>query len=652
VYAIRTVHGHDAVRPQLDPATQVVQKTGSIMTELHVAPIDSRHVQTDANGNQLSRSMSLTNLVLLGVSAQIGSGWLFAVLSAAGATGSAAVLSWIFAAVFFGILAMPWMELGAMLPRSGGPVRYPSMSHGLFTGWIVGAAYWVAAVAVTTLEAQAVLTYLSNQWPSLGLMHTSLGIEVLTWPTGILAGVALLGVFTLLNIVGIRALSEANRWVTVWKIAIPAITFILLFTAFKSANFTAFGFASHGIGGILHAIPATGIAFAYLGFRQVLDFGGECRKPQRDIPIAIGLSILIPMVVYVLLQIAFIGALDWTAAGLNPGNWDGLLSSNWASAPLFEALITAGFGAFGTVLLIDAVASPAATGWVFMGSASRSTLALAENSMAPSGLRSLNRFHVPWLSLVVSFVASCLFLLPLPSWYKLVSVVSVALLLSYLIGSSTMAVLRRTAPGLHRPFRLRNVGLWAPLSFLATLVMIYVAGFATLVNLMTVVFLTLPVYSGYLAVRHGWVSRAVGAALSAGFVAMWAYINWAGGWFLSPSDTQRSGSWSTPTYLAVYAVVLAAAVAVIYATSSPDGRKPVARSIWFVVLMMAVLVVSYIGSYGPLDQPVLTEGWDIAVVALIGLPAYYWSVRSGYLTEDITDYLAEEEHKSPPTATA
>ena len=52
------------------------------MTELHVAPTELRLVQTDAKGNQLSRSMSLTNLVLLGVSAQIGSGWLFAVLSA------------------------------------------------------------------------------------------------------------------------------------------------------------------------------------------------------------------------------------------------------------------------------------------------------------------------------------------------------------------------------------------------------------------------------------------------------------------------------------------------------------------------------------------------------------------------------------------
>ncbi len=37
-----------------------------------------------ASSEKLTRSMSLTNLIFLGVSAQIGSGWLFAVLSAAG----------------------------------------------------------------------------------------------------------------------------------------------------------------------------------------------------------------------------------------------------------------------------------------------------------------------------------------------------------------------------------------------------------------------------------------------------------------------------------------------------------------------------------------------------------------------------------------
>ncbi|MHA4852905.1 APC family permease [Rhodococcus sp. MSC1_016] len=596
-----------------------------------------------ASSEKLTRSMSLTNLIFLGVSAQIGSGWLFAVLSAAGAAGPAAIVSWVLAALLFGVIAMPWMELGAMLPRSGGPVRYPSLSHGMMTGWLVGGAYWIATVAVTTLEAQAVLTYVSSNWPQLGLMHEVDGLEILTWPRGILAGVAILAVFTVLNIFGIKMLSEANRWITLWKIAIPTLTFILLFTAFRSSNFTETGFFAMGFDGVLHAIPATGIAFAYLGFRQVLDFGGECKNPQRNIPIAIAASILIPMVVYVLLQVAFIGALDWAAAGLAPGEWGSLLSSDWASAPLFQALIAAGFGGFGTLLLIDAIVSPAATGWVFLGSATRSTYALSEHDMAPSLLQRLNRFAVPWISLIVSFAVSCLFLLPLPSWYRLVSIVSVALLLSYLVGSSSMMVLRRTAPDLPRPFRLRNAGFWAPASFVATLILVYVAGFSTVLNLSIVVFAGTPAYVAYIAVRQNWITRIRAYSWSAVFLTVWGFVSWQGGWFMTVSGGQREGAWDTPAYLMACTAVLAVGGIVLYLMSNTVGRVHVSRSTWFVALLMAVLFLSFYGSYGPLDHPVFGEGWDLIPVAIAGLAGYYWSVASGFETDEVRENHLEEE---------
>jgi len=579
--------------------------------------------------------MSLTNLIFLGLSAQIGSGWLFAVLSAAGAAGPAAILSWVLAALLFGVIAMPWMELGAMLPRSGGPVRYPSLSHGMMTGWLVGGAYWIATIAVTTLEAQAVLTYVSSKWPEFGLMHEVDGLDILSWPKGIFAGIALLGVFTVLNIFGIKMLSEANRWITLWKIAIPTLTFILLFTAFRSSNFTETGFFTMGFGGVLHAIPATGIAFAYLGFRQVLDFGGECKNPQRNIPIAIAASILIPMVIYLALQVAFVGALDWPAAGLSSGEWGSLLSSDWASAPLFQALIAAGFGGFGTLLLIDAIVSPAATGWIFLGSATRSTYALSEQGMASSLLQRINRFAVPWISLVVSFAVACLFLLPLPSWYRLVSIVSVALLLSYLVGSSSMMVLRRTAPELPRPFKLRNAGFWAPASFVATLILVYVAGFSTILNLVIVVFAGIPVFVAYIAVQQNWVNRARAYSWSIVFLATWGLVSWKGGWFMTVSGGQRGGAFGTLTYLILCTVVIVVGGFALYAICSSTGRLHVSGATWFVTLLMVLLFISFYGSYGPIDEPIFREGWDLIPVVVVGVAGYYWSIYSAFQADEV-----------------
>ena len=157
-------------------------------------------------------------------------------------------------------------------------------------------------------------------------------------------------------------LSESNKWVTVWKLLVPTVTFILMFTAFKAENFHVHGgFAPMGWGAVFGAVAGGGIVFAYAGVRQIVDFGGEVINPRRNIPIAMVVGgVIIPLVLYLALQIGFIGALDWDAAKVQPGDWAGLMDSPWASAPLLEAVTVAGFAWFATVLLSDAALSPAA----------------------------------------------------------------------------------------------------------------------------------------------------------------------------------------------------------------------------------------------------------------------------------------------------
>src|SRR5699024_12631682 len=102
----------------------------------------------EAADKGLKKDVSLTQLMLLGVSAQIGSGWLFGVLAAAVMAGPAAILSWLIASVLIFLIALTYLELGSMLPRSGGIVRYTYLTHEQFSGWIIGWAYWVSEVAI------------------------------------------------------------------------------------------------------------------------------------------------------------------------------------------------------------------------------------------------------------------------------------------------------------------------------------------------------------------------------------------------------------------------------------------------------------------------------------------------------------------------
>ncbi len=602
----------------------------------------------EAADRGLRKSVSFTQLLLLGVSAQIGSGWLFGVLAAAGMAGPAAILSWLIASVMIFLISLTYLELGAMLPRSGGIVRYTYLTHGSFSGWIIGWAYWLSVVAIPPIEAVAALTYMGGKWPQLGLLTKVNGIQMLSWPTGILAGIALMVLFFCLNFFGSKLLAESNRWVTYWKIALPTLTFLFLFYVLDGNNFFSYGgFVPEGVPSIFHAIPMTGIIFSLLGFRQALDYGGESRNPQRDVPWATFGSILIPTIIYTLLQVAFIGSLKWAQMGLQPGAWDKLVSGGWADGPLFHALEStniAVMGAFGIFLLIDAAVSPLATGWVYLGTGSRTGYGLSIHRSIPEVFSANNRFGIPWLPLVVSAVVGCIFFVPAPSWYKLVGFISSCAVLTYIMGGVGLPVLRRTAPSLPRPFRLRAVSLWSPVSFLAAVLILYWSGFATLTNVFTATFIGLPIFTGYYAWKRGWIARPAAGVISIVFFALWLYVAVASGYVLSDHPGKQPGDWSFVTYFVSISVLLVACCAALWACSNREGRQHVNATWWLIWLSLASMLVGYLGFYGPLDKPVLVFPWGMVAELAVGTVAYFWAQRVGFASEEIKDIIASYEH--------
>ncbi|MGH3095427.1 MAG: APC family permease [Streptosporangiales bacterium] len=591
----------------------------------------------------LRRSMSLTQLLFLGVSAQVGSGWLFAVLAAAGVAGPAAIVSWIIACLLIGFVALSYAEIASMLPRSGAIVRYTYLSHGSFAGWIIGWAYWLSAVSIPPIEAEATLTYIGGRFQALHLLEDQNGVDVLTWPQGIIAGIILMAFFFALNFFGAKLLSESNRWVTIWKLLIPTLTFCFLFAVLNGSNFHAYGgFVPRGIAPIFHAIATSGIIFSLLGFRQALDYGGEVRKPQRNVPLATWGSIAIPLVLYTLLQVAFIGAINWGDMGIKTGQWDKLVSGAWADGPFFHALDSAGIAAlsaFGSLLLIDAAISPAATGWVYLGTATRTGYGLGVHRNIPAIFQSNNRFGIPWVALIVSGVVGCVFFVPAPSWYQLVGFISAAAVLTYVMGGVGLQVLRRTASDLPRPFRLRAAWFWSPVGFLSAMLIVYWAGFATLANVFTATFIGLPLFAWYYAWKRQWLSPAVAGVLGAVFLGVWIWIAYAGGWVLTTSGTQRPGGWS----FAVYDIAFSAAVIIfcllLWLFSGAEGRTHIKATAWLLWLLLGSMPISYFGTYGPLEHSVLPFPWGMLVEVALGITAYLWGVRSGFETEEIRDIV-------------
>ncbi|MEM0136699.1 MAG: APC family permease, partial [Thermoplasmatales archaeon] len=280
----------------------------------------------EKSDKKLRKALSLQDLFFLSMGGIIGSGWLLGVAGGADIAGPASIISWIVGGIIVLFIALTFAEIGAAIPKSGAIVRYPSLSQGPFTGYIMSWAYLLSAVSVPTVEAEATLSYASIYIPN--LFHTVSGVPVLT-AFGIGLGTLLLVIFFFLNYAGIKFLGRFNSVVTWWKFIIPTITFIFLLFMFRASNFTAYGgFVPRGMSMVFYAIPSAGIVFAYLGFRQALEFGGEAKNPQRDIPRALIYSVIAAIVLYTLLQFSFLGAIRWGPAGISiAGNWAAITSA-------------------------------------------------------------------------------------------------------------------------------------------------------------------------------------------------------------------------------------------------------------------------------------------------------------------------------------
>ncbi len=606
--------------------------------------------QADRN---LRKTMGLNHLLFLSLSAIIGSGWLLASLHAVAVAGPAAIISWVIGGIFVILISLTYAELSGMLPRSGAIVRYPHLTHGAYTGWFIGWTYWLSAITVPAIEAEAVVTYVGGQVGG-NFVTLSYGQYVMTWPNGIGFFVGLMALFFVLNFFGIRLLSEVNRWFTWWKIVIPSLTAIFMFTIFKGSNFTSLsfggthGFAPFGTAPIFEALATTGIVFSYLGFRQALDYAGEARNPQRHVPMATILSVIIAMAIYVGLQIGFIGIVNWHAAGVHIGDWVGLNTSHWATSPLVSGLQAAGVGwlaSFAYVLLVDAGISPSATGWVYMGTSTRTNYGLSVNGMLWRALQWPNRWGIPWVSAVIAVVIGCIFVIPAASWTALVGFITSTTALTYIMGGVGLPVMRKYAPNLARPFRLPHAWFWAPVGFLAAWMLVYWSTYAVLVQVYGAVFIGLPIFVWYYAPVKGWFetagSKAAGIALGFVYLGAWVYAQYMGGWLLRVKPP-ATGSWGFLPYYIAQGCDILFFCAALWLLSSRDGRRHTQNAMWLIIPLIGIYPVSYYGQFGPwtgtgASIAPIQFPWGTLIAVGIGIIAYYWGVASGFNTDELRE---------------
>ncbi len=446
-----------------------------------------------SDDRRLRRDVGVVGLLFAAVGSIIGSGWLFGALSASQIAGPASVLAWIIGGVMIMLIGLCYAELGTMFPVSGGVVRFPHFAFGSFASYTLGWITWLAAASTTSIEVLAALQYSTNYLPWLQRLDD--GVPVLTG-LGFLVAVVLLGLFSLVNVIGIRWFAHLNNALVWWKLAIIVLVIVaFVATAFHGANFNhaiAGGFMPFGWSGVFSSIATAGIVFSYLGFRQGVELAGETHNPQRNVPIAIIGAVLITGIIYVALQVAFIGALPaealahgWAHIGTSfSGGLDHIAATY---GPLAALATVMGLSWLAVLLYIDAFISPADTGLIYSTVTARLSYAMGRNGNAPAMLARVNERGVPWVSVILTFIAGVIFLLPFPGWQKLVGFVTSATVLSFGSGPLALMAMRKQLPEQTRPFRLPWPGAVAFLGFLSSNLIVYWSGWDIVWKLMIAV---------------------------------------------------------------------------------------------------------------------------------------------------------------------
>ena len=455
------------------------------------------------------RSLSRLDLTMIGFGSIFGSGWLFAAAHVASIAGPSSLISWIVAGLAVLLLGLVYCELGAALPQAGAVVRFPEWSHGALPGFLMGLVTTIAFSSLIAIEVVAARQYAGAWIP--GLTRDAGGDPTLA---GWALQFAVLGLLLMVNRAGITTFALINNIVTLFKFCVPLLVVVFLLAHVRPGNFTLHGFATGGSIGVETAISTGGIIFAYLGLTPIVSVASEVRDPQRTIPFALIASVLLSMLVYVLLQAAFIGALP---ARLIAGGWQGL--DTRLALPFHDIAVAIGLAWLGLLVVADAIVSPSGTANVYMSATPRILYAW---SAGGTFFRRFQRVDhatgVPGPALWLTFGLSVFWTLPFPSWQSLIGVVSSALMMSYALAPVSAAALRLTAPDLPRPFRVAGFGLIAPAAFMIASLIVFWTGWTVLSWLLSVQLVACLVYGAW--------SRAAGRPA---FGTAWWLFAWLAG---------------------------------------------------------------------------------------------------------------------------
>ena len=435
----------------------------------------------------LKRSVGAFGLMFTAVSGILGSGWLFGPYYSAMLAGPAAVFAWLFAFIAILLIAMTFAELACMFPVAGGNARFIYFTHGTLASFIFSWVLYLGYAAVAPIETMGVLQYLASVWP--WVVEKTLGVAVLT-PSGYGLAAVILLFLCVLNFQSIKWLSRYNSVIVWFKLVIPifiGVLFILI--SFHSSNFFELpgGVMPSGFSGMAKALTQGGIILSFVGFAPVIVLAGEAKNPQKSIPLVLVGALGVCLLIYLLLQISFIGALS---PHMLAHGWSALSFKHDAS-PFLGMADSLGLKHVKLLVFLIAIIAPLGTALIFVTTSARVAYAMAQNGYLPEVFKKLSKHHVPFVAIILNFVLGMFLFFPAPGWQGMVSFLVSAFVLCYAVGPVALLSLRKQLPNQPRPFRLPWANLLSFLAFFIGNFLVYCTGWTTVFHMLFAVLIGL-----------------------------------------------------------------------------------------------------------------------------------------------------------------
>ncbi len=402
----------------------------------------------DAEGGTkaLRRTLTATDLTLLGIGAIIGTGiFVLTGTAAANQAGPAIVISYTLAGLACAFAALCYAEFAAMIPISGSAYTYAYATLGELFAWIIGwdliLEYAVGSMTVAVGWSgyfQRILAGFDLHLPVWMSAAPAAGVEgaVVNLPS-----IIIVLLISALLVIGVRESARFNSVIVAIKL-VAILFFIVVGVSYvKPENWSPF--MPYGFQGV--SLAAGVVFFAYIGFDAVSTTAEEAKNPSRDLPIGIIASLIVCTLLYLLVAGILTGILPVVQYKAD---------AQFINAPVGYALAVIHMDWAAGLVSAGAVAGITSVLLVMLMSQPRIFFAMSRDQLLPPGVSKVHpRFRTPYITTIITGIVVAIVAGFTPI-NVLGEMTSIGTLFAFVVVSVAVIILRQRRPDARRPFKV------------------------------------------------------------------------------------------------------------------------------------------------------------------------------------------------------